>query len=239
MAAKMITLTAEQMEQRIAFAVRSLSRKKFTEKQLKQYIVNGKVPGESKRTKSGYQLYLDEFRKDLSKEERAKVGQVAKDGAAAWKDMDEDEKAPFLEKAAKLREDALGDQPVKEKKPRGRPAKSKKVESDDESDDEDVEVKTPPKKAKKPASSRITITTFTAGPATATTSSCQGIRGIDFSRATPPIGSKVMSTVPMPNRLAARTWPYSCNVTQKYTPISCEMAYRTPKVPSPYALNAM
>ena len=73
MATKSITLTAEQMEQRIAFAARALSRKKFTEKQLKQYIVNGKVPGESKRTKSGYQLYLDEFRKDLSKEDRADI----------------------------------------------------------------------------------------------------------------------------------------------------------------------
>ena len=155
MATKSITLTAEQMEQRIAFAARALSRKKFTEKQLKQYIVNGKVPGESKRTKSGYQLYLDEFRKDLSKEERANVGQVAKDGAAAWKAMDDDEKAPFLEKATKLREEALGDQPIKEKKPRGRPKKAKAPESDDEVEDQDdveePDIKTPPKKAKKSA----------------------------------------------------------------------------------------
>ena len=85
MAAKTITLTAEEMENRIATAVRSLSRKKFTPKQLKQFIVNGKVPNETKRTKSGYQLFLDDFRKELTKEERAQVGQVAKDGAAAWK----------------------------------------------------------------------------------------------------------------------------------------------------------
>ena len=155
MAQKTITLTAEEMEKRIAFASRALSRKKFTEKQLKQYIVNGKVPGESKRTKSGYQLYLDEFRKDLSKEERANVGKVAKDGAAAWKAMDDDEKAPFLEKATKLREEALGDQPVKEKKPRGRPKKAKDPETDDEVEDdsevEEPEIKTPLKKAKKSA----------------------------------------------------------------------------------------
>merc|ERR1712072_1322958 len=164
MAPKTITLTAEEMEQRIAFASRALSRKKFTEKQLKSYIVGGKIPGASKRTKSGYQLYLDEFRKDLSKEERANVGQVAKDGAAAWKDMDDDEKAPFLEKAAKLREAALGDQPVKEKKPKGRPKKAKTPVTD--SDDEvDEEVKTPPpkkskeKKSKKPRLLNLSPTT--------------------------------------------------------------------------------
>ena len=154
MAQKTITLTAEEMEKRIAFASRALSRKKFTEKQLKSYIVGGKIPGASKRTKSGYQLYLDEFRKDLSKEERANVGQVAKDGAAAWKEMDEDEKAPFLKKAAKLREAALGDEPVKEKKPKGRPKKVKTpvADSDDDAQDEvQDEVKTPqkPKKSKK------------------------------------------------------------------------------------------
>merc|ERR1712072_1131538 len=152
MAPKTITLTAEEMEKRIAFASRALSRKKFTEKQLKSYIVGGKIPGASKRTKSGYQLYLDEFRKDLSKEERANVGQVAKDGAAAWKQMDEDEKAPFLEKAAKLREAAHGDEPVKEKKPKGRPKKVKSPVADS-----DEEPKTPPKpkkskKAKTPVS---------------------------------------------------------------------------------------
>merc|ERR1711981_612585 len=158
MATKSITLTVEEMEKRIAFASRALSRKKFTEKQLKSYIVGGKIPGASKRTKSGYQLYLDEFRKDLSKEERANVGQVAKDGAAAWKQMDEDEKAPFLEKAAKLREAAHGDEPVKEKKPKGRPKKVKSpvADSDDEAD-VDEEPKTPPKpkkskKAKTPVS---------------------------------------------------------------------------------------
>jgi len=148
MAAKSITLTVEEIEKRIAVAARSLSRKKFTEKQLKQIIVNGKIPGENKRTKSGYQLYLDEFRKDLSKEERAQVGKVAKNGGAAWKALDDDEKAPFLDKAAKLREDALADKPVKEKKPRGRPAK--KVEVSD-SDAEEDEPKTPPKPKKKAA----------------------------------------------------------------------------------------
>ena len=106
MATKSITLTAEEMEQRIATACRSLSRKKFPPKQLKQFIVNGKVPNETKRTKSGYQLFLDDFRKDLSKEERAQVGQVAKNGAAAWKELDEDEKQPYLDKAAELKEAA-------------------------------------------------------------------------------------------------------------------------------------
>jgi len=148
MATKSITLTAAEMEKRITHAVRALSRKNFTEKQLKQYIVNGKIPGESKkRTKSGYQLYLDEFRKDLSKEERAQIGQVAKKGGAAWKALDDDEKAPFLEKAAELREAALADQPVKEKK--AKKSKKKTPEPVADSDAEEDKPKTPPKKAKK------------------------------------------------------------------------------------------
>ena len=160
MASKSITLTAEEMEQRIATACRSLSRKKFTPKQLKQFIVNGKVPNETKRTKSGYQLFLDDFRKDLSNEERKNVGQVAKAGAAAWKELDEDDKQPYLEKAAQLKAAAQAEQPDKKtpkakKTPKGK--KSKKVEpelsdNDDNSEDEVVEKpkKTPKgKKSKK------------------------------------------------------------------------------------------
>ena len=140
MATKSITLTAEEMEQRIATACRSLSRKKFTPKQLKQFIVNGKVPNETKRTKSGYQLFLDDFRKDLTKEERAQVGQVAKDGAAAWKALDEEEKEPYLEKAAELKAAAQAANPKPKKTP-----KSKKAKKTDESDEED-EVEEKPKK---------------------------------------------------------------------------------------------
>ena len=140
MAAKTITLTAEEMEKRIATACRSLSRKKFTEKQLKQFIVNGKVPNETKRTKSGYQLFLDDFRKDLTKEERAQVGQVAKNGAAAWKELDEDEKQPYLDKAAELKEAAQEANPKPKKTP-----KSKKAKKTDDSDEED-EVEEKPKK---------------------------------------------------------------------------------------------
>ena len=140
MATKSITLTAEEMEQRIATACRSLSRKKFTPKQLKQFIVNGKVPNETKRTKSGYQLFLDDFRKDLTKEERAQVGQVAKDGAAAWKKLDDDEKQPYLDKAAELKEAAQEANPKPKKTP-----KSKKSKKTDDSDEED-EVEEKPKK---------------------------------------------------------------------------------------------
>ena len=113
MAAKTITITSEEMETRIAHATRALSRKKFTEKQLRQYIVNGKLPTETKRTKSGYQLFLDDFRKDLTKEERSNVGQVAKDGAAQWREMDEDAKQPYLDLAAQLKEQS----PDKKKTP--------------------------------------------------------------------------------------------------------------------------
>ena len=103
MAAKTFTITAEEIESRIAHATRALSRKKFTEKQLRQYIVNGKIPTETKRTKSGYQLFLDEFRKDLSKEERSNVGQVAKDGAAQWREMDDEAKQPYLDHAEQIK----------------------------------------------------------------------------------------------------------------------------------------
>ena len=105
MATKTFTLTVEEIDSRIAQATRALSRKKFTEKQLRQYIVKGKIHSESKRTKSGYQLFLDEFRKDLSKEERSNVGQVAKDGAAQWREMDDEAKQPYLDQAEQIKND--------------------------------------------------------------------------------------------------------------------------------------
>lgn len=139
MATKNISITAEEMEARISHAVRCLSRKKFTEKQLKQFIVNGKVPNETKRTKSGYQLFLDDFRKDLSKEERSNVGQVAKDGSAQWADMSDEDKQPYLDQAAQLKAAAQADLPPKEKKPRGRPKKNSDDEDNSDSPDENPE----------------------------------------------------------------------------------------------------
>ena len=133
MATKTFTITSEEMETRIAHATRALSRKKFTEKQLRQYIVNGKLPTETKRTKSGYQLFLDDFRKDLSKDERSNVGQVAKDGAALWRDMDDDAKKPYLDQAAQLKEDAPDTKKTPQKK-----TKSKKKNKDHDDDDDDV-----------------------------------------------------------------------------------------------------
>ena len=46
--------------------------------------------------------------------------------------------------------------------------------------------------------STTAMTTFTAGPASATTISCPGFSGMRSSRARPPIGSSVMSGVLMP-----------------------------------------
>ena len=105
MTTKTFTLTVEEIDSRIAQATRALSRKKFTEKQLRQYIVNGKIHSESKRTKSGYQLFLDDFRKDLSKEERSNVGQVAKDGAAQWREMDDEAKQPYLDHSEQIKKE--------------------------------------------------------------------------------------------------------------------------------------
>ncbi len=140
MTPKSITLTADEMKQRIATACRSLSRKKFTPKQLSQFIVKGKNPNKTKRTKSGYQLFLDDFRKDLSKEERAKVGQVAKNGAAAWNELDKDEKQPYLDKAAELKEgNAIPKKTTKARKTKSKTADSKKLyDPDDWSDIEDA-----------------------------------------------------------------------------------------------------
>ena len=46
--------------------------------------------------------------------------------------------------------------------------------------------------------STAAMTTFTAGPASATMISCRGFSGMRSSRASPPIGSSVMSGVRMP-----------------------------------------
>ena len=110
-----ITLTIEELNTRIAKALRVLSRNKFTEKQLRQYIVTGKLPSDTKRTKSGYQLFLDNFRKDLSKKEKSNVGQIAKDGYAKWREMDYDAKQPFLEEAALIKTQANEDESSDEK----------------------------------------------------------------------------------------------------------------------------
>ena len=50
---------------------------------------------------------------------------------------------------------------------------------------------------------RAAMATFTAGPAMAIQNSCAGLSGILSSRATPPMGSSVMSHVPTPKRRAA------------------------------------
>ena len=140
MAAKTFTITAEEIESRIAHATRALSRKKFTEKQLRQYIVNGKIPTETKRTKSGYQLFLDDFRKDLSKEQRSNVGQVAKDGAAQWRDMDDEAKQPYLDMAAQLKEDAPADKKkTPQKKTKSKKKKAEESEPEDEPEAEESE----------------------------------------------------------------------------------------------------
>ena len=152
MATKNITLTVEEMEARIAQATRALSRKKFTEKQLKQFIVNGKIPTESKRTKSGYQLFLDEFRKDLSKEERSKVGQVARDGSAKWREMGDDDKQPYLDLAIKLKEESQEDSSDESTKTPKKKTKKDNKNSDDsdlENSDDDKPVKKNKKSKKK------------------------------------------------------------------------------------------
>jgi hypothetical protein len=46
--------------------------------------------------------------------------------------------------------------------------------------------------------STAAMTTFTAGPASATTSSSRGLSGMRSSEATPPIGHSVTSGVRMP-----------------------------------------
>ena len=61
------------------------------------------------------------------------------------------------------------------------------------------------------------ITTFTAGPAMATNSSCHGFSGIFSIRAKPPIGSSVMSGVRTPKAFAISTCPNSCSSTQPNT----------------------
>lgn len=149
MATKNITLTLEDMEARIAQATRALSRKKFTEKQLKQFIVNGKIPTESKRTKSGYQLFLDEFRKDLSKEQRSKVGQVARDGSAKWREMADDDKQPYLDLAIKLKEECQDDSSDESTKKTPKKKTKKDNKNSHDSDLENSDDDKPEKKNKK------------------------------------------------------------------------------------------
>ena len=87
------------------------------------------------------------------------------------------------------------------------------------------------------------MTTFTAGPATAITNSCQGDVGMRSSRARPPMGSRVISGVRMPNALAAKAWPNSCRSTQrnssrKKTTVVCARSIAPAGGPPTYAIQA-
>lgn len=148
-----IILTAEEVDKRITTACRSLSRKKFTEKELKQFILNGKTQIKKKRTKSGYQLFLDDFRKKISKEDRSQIGKVAKDGAAAWRNMNDDEKKPYLNKANHLKDTLENanysdkEKSIDESKIK-KISKSKKVIDDSDESDEDGVIGDEPKPRK-------------------------------------------------------------------------------------------
>jgi hypothetical protein len=62
-----------------------------------------------------------------------------------------------------------------------------------------------PRKTKSTAA----ITTFTAGPASATANSCLGFSGIFSIREMPPMGSSVISRAPIPNAFAVKACPNS------------------------------
>lgn len=85
-------------------------------KKLKEEALS-KLPVKEKRPKSAYILFLDDFRKTLSEQERKNVTQVAKDGGAAWRALSEKKKNPYIEKAESLKPEKK-DKEVKPKKPR-------------------------------------------------------------------------------------------------------------------------
>ena len=67
-----------------------------------------------KKPKSAYMLYLDDFRKNLTDEQRKNVTQVAKDGGAAWRNLSKKEIEKYKSSADKLKPEPK----VIEKKPR-------------------------------------------------------------------------------------------------------------------------
>ena len=56
------------------------------------YFQNRKMVGKSKQnyTKNAYQLFLDDFRNNLSEKERSDARKVIKDGAFAWSELKND-----------------------------------------------------------------------------------------------------------------------------------------------------
>ena len=98
------SLNSDELDQRIAEATKVLSNKKFNENQLEQFIIHGKFSTKNKRTKNGYQLFMDDYRKKLTKEQRSNIAKVSRDGSAEWRDMEEKLKFTYLEKAKQLKE---------------------------------------------------------------------------------------------------------------------------------------
>ena len=84
-------------------------------------------------------------------------------------------------------------------------------------------------KAHSPASRNAAIARLTAGPASVTSSSTPGLRGIRARLATPPIGYSVIPEVPIPWRRASKAWPNSCSSTQP----NRAKTIRTPNTPPP------
>ena len=99
-----ISLNSDELDQRIAEATKVLSNKKFNENQLEQFIIHGKFSTKNKSTKNGYQLFMDDYRKKLTIEQRSNIAKVSREGSAEWRVMEAELKFTYLEKAKQLKE---------------------------------------------------------------------------------------------------------------------------------------
>ena len=72
----------------------------------------------AKKTKSAYMLFLDDFRKTLTDEQRKNVTQVARDGGAAWKNLSADKVSEYQKIADNLKNEMQSSKPQKPKRPK-------------------------------------------------------------------------------------------------------------------------
>ncbi|XVF01727.1 hypothetical protein REPUB_Repub04eG0113600 [Reevesia pubescens] len=74
-------------------------------KRLKKKLKKGKDPNAPKRPPTAFFLFMDDFRKSYKEAnpEAKGVTGVAKEGGEKWKSMSEEEKKPYVDKAAELK----------------------------------------------------------------------------------------------------------------------------------------
>ncbi|KAM7463250.1 hypothetical protein LguiA_031371 [Lonicera macranthoides] len=99
-----MNLEAQVMEMPTEVKKKSVERRKPSSSKGKK-ATKSKDPNKPKRPPTAFFLFMDEFRKTFKEAnpDNKSVSVVAKEGGVKWKSMSDEEKQPFVDKAAELK----------------------------------------------------------------------------------------------------------------------------------------